>query len=276
MIKRTEKKVKRTNKRYSNPFFAQKKKSIFPVKVKIFASLTFFLSMAFLWFIFYSSHFKIREISVQGEGKISTSSVEQLAWDMVNDKTFVMLPYQNIFFFNTDKISEKMKNEHVFDFLTIEKNKPGKLEIKFREKECSVIWNEDDKYFFMDEAGLIITEVNLLDIKDKKYPIISNETDYKITDNRTPVGIKYISFTIDLFKELSNTSEIQFEKFIINKEDNTVKLSATSGPYVLFSTEEDIKKQIKKVLIIKKDKLKEDFAKKEYVDVRIGNSVYYK
>jgi hypothetical protein len=48
------------------------------------------------------------------------------------------------------------------------------------------------------------------------------------------------------------------------------------GPAVYFNIEEDIDKQINKLIIIKNEKIKKDFNKKTYIDLRYGDRVYYR
>jgi len=48
------------------------------------------------------------------------------------------------------------------------------------------------------------------------------------------------------------------------------------GPKIFFNTEEGIDKQINKLLVIKNEKLKDDFNGKEYIDLRYGDRVYYR
>lgn len=281
----THKKNKNQNneeKKYANPFFAHKKKKKSQIKIpnnlKLFFSMIFIILIACFWFVFYSAYFTINEINVIGEGKISTSTVLQIAWEEVNDRMFVMMPHRNLVFFNEKKILEKLEEQkYVFDYFVVEKARPNTMNIKFREKECSIVWNEDDKYFYMDENASIITEITPLDIQEKKYPLVENKTDLKISDNKTPIDVKYIQYSIDLFKELIFYKEdFMIEKFVIENQNNTIKLIITNGPYVLFDIDNDAKKQVEKLVLVRRKKLKDTFSETEYVDVRIGNSVYYK
>jgi len=140
-----------------------------------------------------------------------------------------------------------------------------------------MIWNEDDKYYYCDEKAYVIAEANPLEIKQKDYPIIKNNTDKRISDNALPTGVEYTNNIIALFEKFKNNqAEFQIDKFIIDNDVDTVKAVIMGGPSVYFNIKEDIEKQFNKLLIVKKEKIKDSFITKTYIDVRIGDSVYYR
>ena len=89
-----------------------------------------------------------------------------------------------------------------------------------------------------------------------------------------PGLIDYAKRLFIKFKEYEN--EFTIERFLVDSDINTVKLIIESGPAIYFNTTESIDKQIEKLLIIKNQKLKDDFNTKTYIDVRYGDSVYYR
>lgn len=273
------------SKKYSNPFFSKRKKtskkklvSETAIKRLRIISVAAITALAVsVWFLFYSNYFAINNIKADGGGRIPPETVEKLAWQQINDSFIVILPQKNIFFFSKNKLKKSLEEKYSFNSLDIQKKLPSTIIVKYDEKQYAMIWNEEDNYFYTDEKGYIITEVNLLEVKQKDYPIIKNNTDKKITDNNIPVGTEYTNYAMALFEKFKEyNNEFEIDKFIIDKEINTVKAAIIEGPQIYFDIRSEIDKQFNKLLVIKREKIKDSFYSKTYIDVRIGDSVYYR
>lgn len=272
-------------KEYDNPFFANKKKrsSIRAIdfslskKAKVILALSFFIVISTAWFLFYSRFFEIKSVAINGGGRISTSSVEKIVWQQINNNMLILFPQKNIFLFSKDRLSKNLENKFVFDHIEIKKNIPNTLIVNYQEKTYDIIWEEDDIYYYVDEEGLVITEVNLLEVTEKEYPLIKNMSKFKIQDNTITVAMNYVHFAKQLARELNDyKDDFKVERTMIDNEINSVKVKIENGPLIYFNITNDLEAQIRKVLVIKREKLKEDFNSKTYIDVRIGNSVYYR
>jgi hypothetical protein len=139
-----------------------------------------------------------------------------------------------------------------------------------------VIWQENEKYYYTSMSGEIIAETNVLDIEQKDYPLINNVSDKKIADNKITVDAVYLNYASDIWEKFKPLTDLKIERIIIDNEIDTIKVKLEGGPEVYFDPTGDMDKQISKMTIIKNEKLKEDFNKKIYVDVRLGDAVYYR
>jgi len=290
-----------SGKEYANPFFAAKKNQYLkisayrlPAKVKIILALCLFAALGGAWLLFYSPYFKINNLEINGQGMIPVAAVEKIAWQQVNDNLLVIFPQKNIFFFSKDKLERSLKNKYSFEKLIIEKKLAHTLTVAYEEKKYALIWSEDQKYYYADEAGEIIAETDPLEIGEKNYPLIENQSGQRISEQKISVAQADIAYALNIFRKFhdykTTTDEIgkagavsvdlnemfKIEKFIIDDELNTVKLKLTDGPTIYFNTEENIDRQINKLIIVKTEKIKEDFNKKIYIDLRIGDSIYYR
>ncbi|OGF27967.1 hypothetical protein A2303_06230 [Candidatus Falkowbacteria bacterium RIFOXYB2_FULL_47_14] len=286
---------------YANPFFAERKSSNFkinaqqlPLYVKLTSLFVLAVAVAAIWVLFYSPYFRITVVEISGQGRVPVSAVEKIAQELINRSVLVILPQKNLFFFDKGDLEKVLKDKYSFDNLHIDKKLPHTLTINYEEKKHSFIWNEDDKFYYIDEGGAVISEVDPLEVQEKDYPLINNQSDSKITGDAIAIDKLYLSYIADLFsrfREYKTTHEdpvskeknevsldeiFKIQKFVIDNEANTVKLVLTEGPMVYFNIQEDAGRQINKLIIIKNEKIKEDFHKKTYIDLRIGDSVYYR
>lgn len=274
-----------SGKEYANPFFTAKKSQYLdissyrlPLKIKIILAIFLLATATGVWFLFYSSYFRITNLEISGQGMIPVAAVEKIAKEQISDNILVVFPQKNIFFFNKNKLVMSLENKYSFEKLEIKKKLPRTLLVAYEEKKYAFIWAEDQKYYYMDEQGGVILEADPLEIGEKNYPLIENQSEYKISAQKISVTQANVVYALEIFKkfQLDLSEMFKIEKFIIDNELNTVKLKLVDGPTIYFNTQEDLARQINKLIIVKTEKIKEDFNKKIYIDLRIGDSVYYR
>lgn len=273
------------SKRYSNPFFQEKKRRQVRIdpqlswKIKLIITSIIIIIVGLLWLFLYSNVFVIKNININGESNnFGPETIREIVDDQIKNNMFILWPQKNIFLFKENALREKMENKYSFEKLEITKNLPNTLNINYIEKKHSIIWKENDKLYYADKSGIITAETSSDDIKDKDYPILENLSDKKINDRHVSVEEKYLGYTLDLYEKLKThqKDDLIIDKFIVDNELNTIKLNLVSGPQILFNTEEPPEKQINKLLIIKEEKMKDNFSTKSYIDVRLGDSVYFR
>ena len=281
-LKKTRKNNKKfyQRKKYTNPFFQKSKKQkkyrtnssrILKISKFFLLGLIFFIGST-VWFVFYSNYFSIKEIEIRGGDKINPELIREAAWKQINDSYLVVIPQKNIFIFNKNKLKNTLENKYVFNNLLVVKKIPNKIIVEFNEKEYALILQSGDRYYYCSDKAEIISEIdNIIEISQKDYPIIKNLIE------RTRIKQEQIAYILELFQAFKDyEKEFKINKFIIDEELNTVKVKLLDGPKIFFSTKGEIEKQINKAVIIKNEKLKESFFDKEYIDVRIGDSIYYR
>ncbi|MBI4779291.1 hypothetical protein HY797_02475 [Candidatus Falkowbacteria bacterium] len=152
------------------------------------------------------------------------------------------------------------------------------LTINLREKQQMAVWREDEQYYYLDGDGNIINQVDPLNINGKSYPLIENLTAIKIEGRKANINKEAIGYILSLFNEFKEKKHnFEIERFIIDKDVNTVKMASLSGPKIYFNIKAPLAEQAAKLDLIIKDKLKNDLkAVREYIDLRYANNVYMK
>lgn len=271
------------SKKYTNPFFqdTKKRRRRFGSRLnkdKIIFSLCLVFMGLLIWFFMYSGYFAISATEVKGEGRIDPGLIEKIVWEQIGESYFIFLPQKNIFIFNKNKLRAAIQEKFALSNLEIEKKLPNKIIIRFIEKEYALIWQEGERYYYGDVHGDIITELaNILDVNKSNYPLIQNQKSEKLEADLAGIEAPYLEYILNLFQILAaHKDNLPLDYFIIDNEQNKVKIKLLDGPKLYFNINEDANKQINKVLVVKEEKLKNDFFKKEYIDVSIGDSVYYR
>lgn len=276
-------KLRYATKSYSNPYFRKKTKfdglekfqRIFELKGRtIFLALIASCFVLFC-FILYSPFFKIKNVTISGDGTADNGKIESAVWGQANSNFFIFLPQNNIFLFKKNRLESALKNEFAFSTLNIDKKLRNTIKIYYVEKKAAIIWKEDEKYFNADENGSIIREINVLDIKQGEFPLIKNDSNSKISNGNANIDPARIKFAIELFTKIKKyESEFKADSFRLDNNINTVKTVLVNGPELSLNIHEDIDKQLEKVIAIKNNSLKDSFKNKIYIDVSVGDAVY--
>lgn len=272
-------------KKYSNPFFVKRRKikrfsGIKPGlnwKNKIVIIILLVLVFGLLGFYYFSSFFYIRHINIRGNQKVAGSDIENLVLEQSENKRFWLGSQKNINLLRVDKISDKLSNMYYFEKLSIDKDWPGTLNINIEERKYSLIWLEGEKYYYVDNNGNIFSEADPLEIELEAYPLVENLREARtdgITVNISKETLNYILNLFNIFKERYN--EIKIDRFRVDYDANTVKMAILNGPSIYFDDTKDVEEQISKLMVIIKEKLKNDFNNKQYIDLRHGDRVYYR
>ncbi len=272
-----------SNKTYTNPFFESKKKrqqksinkASIPLKVKIIiiSVLSFFISI--FYFSFYSSYFLIKSIEARGGEGLNPRDIETLAWSQINDSAFIPWQQKNIFIFDKEELIETLNLKYSFNDVIVNKKLPNKIIINYNEKEHSLMWLEKDIYYYTDIHGYVIERIGDKP-EDKNYPLIENKSSFFIDSNRVAIDQVVIDYALLLLDKMSPYEDMLIDRFIIEDDNTTIKIQIKDGPKLFFNISGDADKQINKIVTLKNEILKEDFYKKEYIDVRIGDRVYHR
>ena len=280
---RRRKKIKQdySRKKYHNPFFQNKKQKkvnyeyAFPWKVVFFSLLSLSLIVSCFWLTYYSDFLKIKKIDAGSSPKISSDEVKNIAWAQTQNYRFFAGKQNNIFLFDKENLASTLKNKYPFFSFTVNKKLPDKLTIDFKEKIYNSIWREADKYYYISDDGMAI-EADPLQIKDKKIPLIENAGSTKINNGKLNESAELINKTLSLYQKLKDNQKIKIEKFLAEDNNNSsIKIITISGPALVFNLNEDFDMQIVKLYAIMNERLKDEFFKKSYIDLRFGDKIYY-
>lgn len=277
---RTRSKTEKT-KKYSNPFFKKRRKKIsFKLNLspylKVILITIFVTIFSSVWMFSFSDYFDIKKIAVEDGERVLAEDIKKYVKNQTAAKRFVFFPQKKIFFFNTRELSNFLILKHSFEDLKIKKKYPDKIEIEFNEKTHALTWKEDDNYFYIDAQGYIINEANLLELNEREHPLVDNNSSRKIEDNHIGVDNDYLQKILLINQILQeHKKEFDAEKFIIDDVMNTIKVQMANGPQVYFSTILELEKQFRKLLIVKNEKIRDGFSSLEYINLKIGDSVYY-
>ncbi|MDP2736805.1 MAG: cell division protein FtsQ/DivIB [bacterium] len=267
-------------KAYRNPFFQNKRTAnLQPGVLKNKSKLAIFAAIVvisiLIWLLFFSTLFKIQNIEVSGVKDSLVVEIELIAKDLAENR---LIGKNNLLLYNKNYLSEILNEKYYLDNLTIKRKFFHTLTINLREKQQVAVWRENEQYYYIDGDGNIINQTDPLNLNSSNYPLVENLTGINIDERKANINKEAIDYILNLFDEFKEKKHnFEIERFIIDKDVNTIKMAILSGPKIYFNIKASVEEQTAKLDLIIKDKLKNDFKTiKEYIDLRYANNVYMK
>jgi cell division septal protein FtsQ len=265
-------------KKLENPFYKRREHiiSFAGIKGKLILAASVLVLLFIIWFIFISQIWAIKKISTSGIDQMSDADVRDLISQQMHSRNFVILPQSNLLFFSEKKFQDTLQKKYHFQKITVKKGWPSSLEINIISKPLICVWNEGDRYYYADSDGYAVQEINPLDLKDNKYPLITNQSSLLMYGNRISVDPSYINFSANLNQKMAQLSlGITIDRFVVNNDINTIKLVCANGPEIIFSIQDSLDKQLANLAILKNQRLKDSFEKQKTINLSFGDKIYY-
>jgi cell division septal protein FtsQ len=282
MWRRRRKKIDYSSKKYLNPFFRRKKAKFYNLspsfnwRIRLIFLLILAIILGAIWFFFFAFYFNIKAIEVMGGKRIQAPALEGLVWEQTEERRFLAGSQKNINLFDKNELRERIQDKYSLENIAVDKKWPGKIIISIKERNPSLIWFEAEKYYYIDNKGNVISETDPIQINQKDYPLIENRGGTKIFGKKVEAKSDDLFYAIKLFNEFKNNyKKFEIDRFIIDNDLNTIKLSVINGPQIYFNTTADINEQISELIIFIDRKLKDNFKNKDHIDLRFGDRVYY-
>lgn len=270
-------------KKYTNPLFQRRRKSSFDFgkifsllnlrsTVSVILIMAIFLGIA--WFLFLSKAFLINNIALAIPAKYSQAEINQLTWQEADQKLF-FLSHHNLLLFDTKSLTDTINERYTVSNLKIIKKFPHTLAISFEDKVYRLLWQENGHNYFISPEDGIAKEVDLNFIKADGLPVIINSGAVQISQDRItdPATARFI---LNIFTNISKNTKYKIENFRVGDDIGLVEVKFQNGPIVKTSTQAPLDKQLEKLYNIINIKLRDDFNKKTYIDIRYGDTVYIK
>ncbi len=264
------------SKNLSNPFFHHSSpKHQYHLQSKWRWLLIFIISSFLIWFFLIASFWKIQKIQLIGLQRLQKREVLNIVQQQSLQKRWLFFKQNNIFLFNSGQVSQKIISDYDVSSIRIEKHFPHALTIKLTERPISFIFKEGSQLFYASADAHLIRRPAVNAQGEKKYFLLENKrSDSLINDNKINIKTNYLKFILHLHQVLSTHPSLPVTKFIIDSEFDTVEVKFTNGPLVYFNTTDKVNSQVNILSLVKKQKIKDNFKRTEYIDLRYGNKVF--
>ncbi len=259
-----------------NPFFHKKPtgKSRAYIKwlILLFISLVFFV----VWLLFGARYWNISVITLNGINRVPKESVEEIVWRETDKTRWLFFSSLNIFLFDTESVCEKLLADFNLTDCEIKRDLPSTIAITGYERPYAFIWQEGSDLYYSSRDGYIIKDQVVSEEDMNKYFILENKNVGSLIGHNNIINVKsdYLNFAFELNKNIASQENIILEKFIIDFEFNTLKAKFVNGPIVFFNTRDNSLDQLNRLILVKNEKIKDNFSNTDYIDLRYGDKIF--
>ncbi len=277
MIKRSHyNKIKKDyqNKKRHNPFFHKRQEGKYKyIKRGVFV---FVVLLVLIYFFLSASIWRWRNIKIEGlTNKVSPKKIIQTIKQQADNKRYLIFKQDNIFLFNTSEAEKNILHSFNFNSVKVTKSWFHTINVSIRERSYLFIFKEKDKMFFGSADAYLDKERTIKSTDFTRYFILENKSNKSLIDNdKININLAYLKFIINLNKYLSQKTSLKVERFILDQEFNTIKVKFKNGPLVYFNIKDNLIRQVKFLLLVKNKKIKDNFKKTNYIDLRYGNKIF--
>lgn len=290
-------------KKLSNPFFRKKiKKEKGNGFKKIKILLIFIFIIFFVWLFFCSPWLVIDKLELKGANVIKPELIKTEINSQIETSKSNYFSQKNIFLFKRKiAISNLQENFNLVE-VKIRRSLPNKLIIQVQERPYAFIYQEKDIQYFASADNYIMGKIsvrennesddnrievikseqeNIISINEnekQKYFIIENKNDISLIgkDDKLILDQSYLNFIISLKDEFLLHPEFIIEKFIIaDQYFNSVFVKIKEGPQIYFNVNNEAREQLENLILVKNNKIKDNFSMLEYIDLRYGDKIYF-
>ena len=288
-------------KKLANPFFRKKErkpegKALKATKIIL---LFFILPLFIIWFLFLSPWLSISNIDILGTEIIESQEILNTLEKDLSEKKLGIFQRNNILIFNKQLAASHLQEEFNLAGIVMKKRFPNKIIIEISERPYAFIYKEQEDYYFSSSDNYLMAKidfnqearegstelegqdidwVSLTEEEKQKYFIIENKNTTSLINDSDKIKLTsdYVNFILNLKRELEVYPELPLDKFIIaDQYFNSVFVKIKEGPQIYFNVNKDIKVQLENLIIVKNDKIKDNFNKLEYIDLRYGDKIYF-
>lgn len=190
--------------------------------------------------LLFAAYFQITRVSYYGLNTVKKEAIEQYMNEHILTARFHWWPARNYFLINRGNIERKLKNNFFFSAVAVKKIFPNQLLIDVTEKISSIIYDDGQQYYLLDQNGQIIkalrpvadTELKTIFIPPPPLPEIPTSTagtNLATSTPNTASGTIRITHTPD-----SNSLRQEFGNFpiVYNKLASSEEATSTIGAHV--------------------------------------------
>jgi len=258
---------------YRKPYRIKKKKPVYKNRFFWLISSILIIVAGIFYFLFFSPFFQVEKIIISGNEKILKEDIEKII-SREAEKEIFFSPTRAIFLLDSTKVKESILNNFPkISEVEINKKLPDIIELKIIERTGVLTWREGEKFFLIDDEGVIFEEITGDLAETIKIQDLSRSSELKLGEKA--LNKQKIDKILEIKKKLEEL-KIPFQEILIISEER-LNIKTVAGWEIYFNIQNDILWQATKLAtILEKELPPEKRGNLEYIELRFGNLASYK
>lgn len=271
------------------------KKDFFKLTPSKIVNIILILAIIFsVYFFLFSNFYSITNIEVAGNHIISTDDILDIADNYLAQNSLLVFKHRNIFICSKNELRRRINEYILLNELKIDKILPNTIRITLSEKDAALKWVSGDQSYLVDKNGIIIKRFYKLTIpkiyqlseiknevekgSEENFLKIINQANENVNLGQKIFNKEDVDFIFKLQEKLGQLDYLKFKDISVPNNLPKYLIVNTEAGYILqFNLSQPVEEQISRLELLVREKIgKENMHRLEYIDLRLGESVYYK
>lgn len=241
------------------------------VKKRRFSSFIFLIFVIlFLYIVFLSPAFKIKEIKVEGVDE----KIASLMKDKIKQGLLTSFFQKNILFLNSQAVKDLVKDNFVLvKDLRVRKNYPDTLKLEIEGWSPKIIWQTQNKKYFIDSDGIAFEEA----LKESPgIPLVADTKNLPVNVGDKIVTKKFVDLASQIAKELPIRTGLRIMEIQVVDITSEVHVRTDQGWWIYFDASLSFENQVERLNLALNEIKKRGQYIREYINLTIPNKIFYK
>ena len=234
----------------------------------IFAGVVAFFRIPYL---------QVEKIEISGNSLIDGDDLIETVKAKLEGKYFGLFPKSNIFIIPKGKILAEIPQEFKrIKNISIDKKYFGAIAVKIEERSNSALYCKTENCAYADESGFVF----------EKAPYFSGAVFLKFIDQRWPEKVLEDFIGSNLIEESEFKKILEFAglaakigngiKEVVLKKENIYEFYTKEGWKIILNDKNEPKSAYLNLITALDANIKDKRTKLDYIDLRLGNKIYFK
>jgi len=226
----------------------------------------------------YAPIFTIRNVIINGVAfKPTERRLAEVMRAIMLEKRWYVLPQGNLIFFSRDAAKKTLAKEFYINDVSFSKHWPNVLKLNVANNVIVAVWQTEQGSFLIDRRGVLVQQLMDLD-NSQVLPLVHEQNGADRTLGEQVVKEHVAQFIDDLYVNWKQQLPANLpEYFQLDLAAlPTLRAYMPEGWYVNVTGESEAKAQVENLKRLLEERIKDDRAKLQYIDVRFGNRLYFK
>jgi len=241
--------------------------------LRVFVAFGGVMAAGVLYFLFYSSHFRINNYEINGLEKIRPENIENILNNYFDKRKFVIFSRRNYWLVDKTALKKEISRFYYFEKLDVKRKFPNRLIITVVEKQALVNWVSGEVCAHVDMTGSVIGFCE----NDSGRLTIRDLAQVQIEIGKPVLSVEKLQYIVSLHDQVKAVFKEKFSPLYYELDKNILRGKSDGAPDVLFNLDLGIGEQVGRLdLILRQQDVKDNWSKLKYIDLRFGEKVFYK
>lgn len=242
----------------------------------LWAAVGLIVVLGIIYVILFLPFWKIKKVEANGTEKVSSAELISAVGEYLGGFKLAKILKGNYLFFSEKKLAEYLKgNFPGLKEISVNKKLPPGLIVKARDRQKVMVYCGREQCFFLDEDGIAFESAP--EIYGGLNVVLKDNSGRETQPGNKMIEVSLINFMLKAQKVIINDLNMSLVNFEIgNYPTSDVNVEMPEGWKIMLDSKLSLQEQISALKKVLDDKIKDQRNRLEYIDLRIGNRVYYK